>query len=137
VPTRTEPDPVGRSVSGRTDEARRIIGPVDDAKFVADDDTGPIDDDTPVVPVPAEVTRLWDCVKRALAANEHPTPRRIDRMASAAGLELAGSTIAGWFETWSVVPAWEKFEVLLKALGPVFKLSTLYGGSASSRSPDQ
>ncbi|MBV9142013.1 MAG: tetratricopeptide repeat protein [Pseudonocardiales bacterium] len=37
-------------------------------------------------------------------------------MASAAGLELAGSTIAGWFETWSVVPAWEKFEVLLKAL---------------------
>ncbi len=37
-------------------------------------------------------------------------------MASAAGLELAGSTIAGWFETWSVVPAWEKFEVLVKAL---------------------
>lgn len=37
-------------------------------------------------------------------------------MAAAAGLELAGSTIAGWFETWSVVPAWEKFEVLVKAL---------------------
>jgi hypothetical protein len=37
-------------------------------------------------------------------------------MASAAGLELAGNTIAGWFETWSVVPAWEKFEILVKAL---------------------
>ncbi|MGH3867119.1 MAG: ATP-binding protein [Pseudonocardiaceae bacterium] len=73
-------------------------------------------DDTEFVPVPADVTRLWNCVKRALAANEHPAPRRIDRMASAAGLELAGSTIAGWFETWSVVPAWEKFEALIKAL---------------------
>ncbi len=37
-------------------------------------------------------------------------------MAAAAGLELAGSTVAGWFETWSVVPAWEKFEILVKAL---------------------
>jgi tetratricopeptide (TPR) repeat protein len=55
-------------------------------------------------------------VRKALAANEDPSPRRIDRMASAAGLELAGSTIAGWFETWSVVPSWEKFEVLVKAL---------------------
>jgi DNA-binding SARP family transcriptional activator len=68
------------------------------------------------VPVPAEVTHLWRCVRKALAANEDPSPRRIDRMASAAGLELAGSTIAGWFETWSVVPSWEKFEVLVKAL---------------------
>ncbi len=37
-------------------------------------------------------------------------------MASAAGLELAASTIAGWCATWSVVPAWEKFEILVKAL---------------------
>jgi tetratricopeptide (TPR) repeat protein len=73
-------------------------------------------EDTEVGPVPAEVTRLWNCVKRALAANDDPAPRRIDRMASAAGLELASSTIAGWFESWSVVPAWEKFEVLVKAL---------------------
>ena len=68
------------------------------------------------MPVPAEVTRLWSRVKKALAANEDPSPRQIDRWASAAGLELAGSTIAGWFETWSVVPAWEKFDVLIKAL---------------------
>jgi tetratricopeptide (TPR) repeat protein/transcriptional regulator with XRE-family HTH domain len=72
--------------------------------------------DTEVVPVPGAVTHLWRCVKKALAANEDPSPRRIDRMASAAGLELAGNTIAGWFETWSVVPSWEKFEVLVKAL---------------------
>jgi tetratricopeptide (TPR) repeat protein len=102
--TRTESHRVGRSVWGRTDGMWRIIGPVDDV------------DDTEFVPVPAEVTRLWSRVKRALVANEDPSPRQIDRWASAAGLELAGSTIAGWFETWSVVPAWEKFEVLVKAL---------------------
>ncbi|MBV9010952.1 MAG: tetratricopeptide repeat protein [Pseudonocardiales bacterium] len=73
-------------------------------------------EDTEFESVPAEVTRLWNCVKEALVANDDPSPRRIDRMASAAGLELAGSTIAGWFETWSVVPAWEKFDVLIKAL---------------------
>jgi len=37
-------------------------------------------------------------------------------MAAAAGVELAASTIEGWFKTWSVVPAWEKFEALIKAL---------------------
>lgn len=68
------------------------------------------------LPVPEAVTHLWDHVKKALSANEDPSPRRIDRLAAAAGLELAGSTIAGWFETWSVVPTWEKFEVLVKAL---------------------
>ena len=73
-------------------------------------------DDTEFVPVPEEVTLLWSRVQEALAANEYPSPRRIDRLASAAGLELAGSTIAGWFETWSVVPAWEKFQVLINAL---------------------
>lgn len=67
-------------------------------------------------PLPAAVTQLWACVRKALAANDDPSPRRIDRMAATAGLELAGSTIAGWFETWSVVPAWEKFDVLVKAL---------------------
>jgi hypothetical protein len=59
---------------------------------------------------------LWSRVQKALAANEYPSPRRIDRMALAAGLELAGSTITGWFETWAVVPSWDKFEVLIKAL---------------------
>lgn len=78
-----------------------IIGPVDDSE---------------VLSVPGAVTHLWACVRKALAANEDPSPRRIDRMAAATGLELAGSTIAGWFETWSVVPTWEKFEVLVKAL---------------------
>ncbi|MGH3772972.1 MAG: ATP-binding protein [Pseudonocardiaceae bacterium] len=73
-------------------------------------------DDSEVVPVPGAVTHLWACVQKALAANGDPSPRRIDRMAAATGLELAGSTIAGWFETWSVVPAWEKFDVLVKAL---------------------
>ncbi len=73
-------------------------------------------DDSEVGPVPGAVTHLWRCVQRALAANEDPAPRRVERMASAAGLELAASTIAGWFETWSVVPAWEKFEVLVQAL---------------------
>lgn len=73
-------------------------------------------DDYEALPIPEPVTHLWNCVKQALAANEDPSPRRIDRMAAAAGLELAASTIAGWFETWSVVPTWEKFEVLIKAL---------------------
>ncbi|MGH3829687.1 MAG: ATP-binding protein [Pseudonocardiaceae bacterium] len=67
-------------------------------------------------PAPEAVTHLWACVRKALAANDDPSPRRIDRMAAAAGLELAGSTVAGWFETWSVVPVWEKFDVLVKAL---------------------
>jgi len=70
-----------------------------------------------IPPVPEEVTHLWDRVKRALLANEEPTPRQIDRMATAAGLELAESTVAGWFRTWSVVPAWDKFDALIKALG--------------------
>ncbi len=73
-------------------------------------------DDSEVVPVPGAVVHLWRCAQKALAANEDPSPRRVERMASAAGLELAASTIAGWFETWSVVPTWEKFEVLIKAL---------------------
>ncbi|MEO7196823.1 MAG: tetratricopeptide repeat protein [Pseudonocardiaceae bacterium] len=73
-------------------------------------------EDAAVEPAPEAVTHLWACVRKALAANEDPSPRRIDRMAAAAGLELAGSTVAGWFETWSVVPAWEKFDVLVKAL---------------------
>ncbi|MGH3700142.1 MAG: hypothetical protein ACRDQY_11830, partial [Pseudonocardiaceae bacterium] len=68
------------------------------------------------MPVPGAVVHLWRCAQKALAANEDPSPRRVERMASAAGLELAASTIAGWFETWSVVPTWEKFEVLIKAL---------------------
>jgi hypothetical protein len=70
-----------------------------------------------VPPVPEAVTHLWDRVKKALLANEEPTPRQIDRMATTAGRELAESTIAGWFRTWSVVPAWGKFEALIRALG--------------------
>lgn len=66
--------------------------------------------------MPEAVSRLWDCVKRALAANDHPAPRRIDRWAAAAGCELAASTVEGWFKTWSVVPTWEKFQSLIKAL---------------------
>lgn len=104
VRVRTDSDRVGpsRPVSGGSHERmRRIIEPVDDAEAVA---------------VPVAVVHLWRCVQRALVANEDPSPRRVERMASAAGLELAASTIAGWFETCSVVPAWEKFEVLVKAL---------------------
>jgi tetratricopeptide (TPR) repeat protein len=67
-------------------------------------------------PIPEAVTHLWKCVKKALAANEDPSPRRIERMATSVDLELAASTVAGWFETWSVVPAWEKFDALIKAL---------------------
>lgn len=37
-------------------------------------------------------------------------------MAASVDLELAASTVAGWFATWSVVPAWEKFDALIKAL---------------------
>ena len=73
-------------------------------------------DDPEVVPIPEAVTHLWRCVQRALAANEDPQPRQIDRMATAAGAELAASTAEGWFKTWSVVPAWEKFDALIKAL---------------------
>jgi hypothetical protein len=72
--------------------------------------------DSEAPPVPEAVSRLWDCVKRALAANDHPAPRRIDRWAAAVGCELAASTIEGWFKTWSVVPTWEKFQSLIKAL---------------------
>jgi tetratricopeptide (TPR) repeat protein len=68
-------------------------------------------------PIPEAVARLWKCVKEALAANENPSPRRIERMAATVDLELAASTVAGWFETWSVVPAWEKFDALIKVLG--------------------
>lgn len=67
-------------------------------------------------PIPEAVTHLWDCVKRVLVANEYPSPRRIERLATTAGVELAASTVAGWFETWSVVPVWEKFDALIKAL---------------------
>jgi tetratricopeptide (TPR) repeat protein len=70
-----------------------------------------------IPPVPEEVTYLWDRVKRALLANDEPTPRQIDRMATTAGCELAESTVAGWFKTWSVVPAWDKFDALITALG--------------------
>lgn len=73
------------------------------------------DSETPAIPEP--VTRMWDSVKKALTANGNPSPRHIDRMAASLGLELAASTTAGWFETWSVVPVWEKFDVLIKALG--------------------
>ncbi|MCA1602321.1 MAG: tetratricopeptide repeat protein [Acidobacteria bacterium] len=73
-------------------------------------------DDPEAVPTPEAVMHLWRCVKRALAANEDPSPRRIERLATAAGVELAASTIEGWFKTWSVVPAWEKFDALIKAL---------------------
>jgi tetratricopeptide (TPR) repeat protein len=72
--------------------------------------------DPDAVPIPEAVTRLWKCVKKALAANEDPQPRRIERMAAAADVELAASTIEGWFKTWSVVPTWEKFDALIKAL---------------------
>ncbi len=74
-------------------------------------------DSSAVSPPPEPVTYLWDRVKEALAANGDPSPRQIDRMAAAAGVELAASTIEGWFKTWSVVPAWEKFDALIKALG--------------------
>ncbi|MGH3975737.1 MAG: hypothetical protein ACRDS9_20755, partial [Pseudonocardiaceae bacterium] len=30
---------------------------------------------------------------------------------------MAETTVAGWFEKWSTVPRWEKFDVLIKALG--------------------
>jgi len=73
------------------------------------------DTETPGTPEP--VTHLWDCVKKALAENDNPSPRDIDRLAASIGLKLAASTIEGWSRTWSVVPAWERFEVLIKALG--------------------
>jgi len=90
-------------------------------------------DDPEAVSVPEAVTHLWKCVKSALAANEDPQPRHIERMATTAGVELAASTIEGWFRTWSVVPVWEKFYALIKALEPVFKLSTFM---ADSQVPD-
>jgi hypothetical protein len=73
------------------------------------------DSEAPVIPEP--VRRLWDCVNKALAENDNPSPRDIDRLAASIGLKLAASTIEGWFKTRSVVPAWEKFEVLIKTLG--------------------
>ncbi|MCA1601058.1 MAG: hypothetical protein LC776_05250, partial [Acidobacteria bacterium] len=73
-------------------------------------------DDAEALPVTEAVNHLWKCVKKALAANENPAPRRIERMATTAGRELAASTIEGWFKTWSVVPTWEKFEALIMAL---------------------
>jgi hypothetical protein len=73
------------------------------------------DSEAPVIPEP--VRRLWDCTKKALAENGNPSPRDIDRVAASLGLKLAASTIEGWFKTYSVVPAWDKFDVLVKALG--------------------
>ncbi|MGH3900224.1 MAG: hypothetical protein ACRDTA_18670 [Pseudonocardiaceae bacterium] len=51
-----------------------------------------------------------------MTENDDPSPRDIDRLAASIGLKLAASTVEGWFRTHSVVPAWEKFEVLIKAL---------------------
>ncbi|MCA1673407.1 MAG: hypothetical protein LC799_14805, partial [Actinobacteria bacterium] len=73
-------------------------------------------DDSEALPVPEAVSHLWKCVRKALAANEDPPPRRIERLATTADRELAASTIEGWFQTWSIVPTWEKFEALIKAL---------------------
>lgn len=72
------------------------------------------DSEEPVIPEP--VRRMWACVKKSLAENDNPSPRDIDRLAASIGLKLAASTVEGWFKTHSVVPAWEKFEVLIKAL---------------------
>ncbi len=74
-------------------------------------------DDPEVLPIPEPVRRLWDFVEKALAENHNPSPRDIDRLAASIGFKLAASTIEGWFRTWSVVPAWEKFDALIKALG--------------------
>lgn len=68
-------------------------------------------------PIPEAVTHLWNRVKKALAAKRNPSARDIERMATKRELRLASSTVAGWFETWSVVPTWERFEILIKALG--------------------
>ncbi len=78
-----------------------------------------MDDQPEVEPT---VRRLWAHVQDALAANadklgDPPSPCRIERLAAELGLELAASTVEGWFRTWSVVPKWERFETLLKVLG--------------------
>ncbi|TDB85564.1 hypothetical protein E1264_20740 [Actinomadura sp. KC216] len=67
--------------------------------------------------IPESVTYLWDRVKDALKACGEPSPRDIDRLAASCGLKLPSSTVEGWFKTWSVVPAWEKLDALVKALG--------------------
>ncbi|WP_433328679.1 hypothetical protein [Spirillospora sp. CA-294931] len=67
--------------------------------------------------IPAEITDLWDRVRDALAACGDPSPRDIDRLAASCGLRLPSSTVEGWFKSWSVVPSWEKFDSLVKALG--------------------
>lgn len=67
--------------------------------------------------IPESITYLWDQVRDALKACGNPSPRDIDRLAASCGLKLSSSTIEGWFRTWSVVPAWEKLDTLLKALG--------------------
>jgi hypothetical protein len=69
------------------------------------------DSEAPAISAP--VRRLWACVNKALAENGNPSPRDIDHVAASIGLKLAASTIEGWFKTCSVVPAWEKFEVLI------------------------
>jgi NB-ARC domain len=100
-PTWTDSDRLGRSFCERTAVDQGILKSVSDSEPLH---------------VPEAVSLLWDRVKKALAANEDPSPRQIERMATTAGLELAASTVAGWFETCSVVPAWEKFDALIKAL---------------------
>lgn len=65
---------------------------------------------------PEQVRQLWACVQKALEANNNPTPREIDRCAAVAGEKLAATTIDGWFKTWSVVPTWDRFNALVKAL---------------------
>lgn len=72
------------------------------------------DSEAPVIPEP--VRRMWNCVKKSLAENDNPSPRDIDRLAASISLKLPASTVEGWLKTHSVVPAWEKFEVLIKAL---------------------
>ncbi|GLW09660.1 hypothetical protein Misp01_47890 [Microtetraspora sp. NBRC 13810] len=84
---------------------------------------------------PDPIAALWERVREVLEDRGNPTPHAIDRLASGHGHALAPSTVAGWFRTWTVVPSWDRFQVLLTALGvaPGEDWRTLHAAAEQTR----
>ncbi|MFK3979935.1 hypothetical protein ACI2K4_06070 [Micromonospora sp. NPDC050397] len=61
---------------------------------------------------------MWAAVRRALADAGDPSPARIEQLSvELPGVDrLSDSTVSGWFEHWSAVPAWSSFHTLIVCL---------------------
>ncbi|MBO4271589.1 hypothetical protein [Microbispora triticiradicis] len=61
------------------------------------------------------VAILWIHVRELLNEHGDPSPRELDRLAASFDLRLPSSTVQDWLDN-GTVPAWERFEVLLRTL---------------------